>query len=295
MVPKTVLVVLISIMGATSAVAHKEKAAKKTKAVSAKQLFGKMTKAANVPARAYGSYARGCFAGGKQLAINGPAWQVMRLSRNRNWGTPRIVAYIEKLARDAKAKDGWPGLLVGDMSQPRGGPVPGHASHQLGLDTDIWLRPAPDRRLSAAERESLNSISVLSKDRKKINPDAWMPEHLKLLRRAVSYKEVGLIFVNPVIKRKLCKDAGKDRKWLRKVRPWRGHYSHFHVRLTCAKGDKECKNQPPIAAGDGCGADLARWFKPPKKKKKGFKFKFVPKPELTLANLPRACAKVLTQ
>jgi len=323
---KSILVVMALSLGITTTAAHKEEAkhkeggkatvktkakvktkgkvkakvkrtrkTKKAKAIPARVLFEKMTKAADVPPQSFGSYAKGCFAGGQQLAINGPAWQVMRLSRNRNWGTPRIVAYIEKFAADAKAKDGWPGLLIGDMSQPRGGPVGGHASHQLGLDTDIWLRSSPGRRLSLAERESLNSISVLTKNRKKINPDTWKPAYLKLYRRAVSYKEVGLIFVNPVIKRRLCKDAGKDRKWLRKVRPWRGHYSHFHVRLTCAKGDKQCKNQPKMAAGDGCGADLAKWFKPKKKKKKGFKFKFVPKREMTLANLPRACRRVLKQ
>ncbi len=316
---KSILVVVALSLSIITAAAHKEDAGagdgdkakvkskdkakttakvkknRKAKAVPARVLFEKMTKAADVPPQAFGSYAKGCFAGGQQLAINGPGWQVMRLSRNRNWGTPRIVAFIEKFAKDAKAKDGWPGLLIGDISQPRGGPVGGHASHQLGLDTDIWLRPSPDRRLSLAERESLNSISVLTKDRKEINPDIWNPAYLKLYRRAVSYKEVGLIFVNPVIKQRLCKEAGKDRKWLRKVRPWRGHYSHFHVRLTCAKGDKQCKNQPELAAGDGCGADLAKWFKPKKKKKKGFKFKFVPKRELTLANLPRACRRVLKQ
>jgi len=294
---KSLLVLLILSLSANGAIAHKKKnkTKPKIKAVPARMLFGKMTTAADVPPRAFGSYAKGCFAGGEQLAEDGPDWQVMRLSRNRNWGHPRIVAFIQQLAKDAKTLDGWPGLLVGDMSQPRGGPVPGHASHQLGLDADIWLLPVPEKRLSLSQREKISAISVLTKNKKEINPKTWKPEHLKLLRRAVSYKSVNRIFVNPVIKKRLCKDAGKNRKWLSKVRPWRGHYSHFHLRLNCPKGDKSCKVQPAPAAGDGCGADLAKWFKPPKKKKKGFKFKFVPKPELTLANLPRACKKVLTQ
>ena len=50
----------------------------------------------------------------------------------------------------------WPGFLVGDISQPRGGPMfTGHASHQIGLDADVWLTPMPDRTLSRAERESM--------------------------------------------------------------------------------------------------------------------------------------------
>jgi penicillin-insensitive murein endopeptidase len=44
------------------------------------------------------------------------------------------VEFIEELSKRA-AQNGWPGLLIGDMSQPRGGPMlNGHASHQVGLD-----------------------------------------------------------------------------------------------------------------------------------------------------------------
>ena len=74
-------------------------------------------------------------AGGAALPVDGPAWQVMRLSRNRNWGHPDLVALVERLAIEAKEKDGWNGLLVGDLAQPRGGPMlvrpcqpPGRAS-----------------------------------------------------------------------------------------------------------------------------------------------------------------------
>ena len=85
----------------------------------------------------------------KALPINGETWQVMRLSRNRNWAHPDLVALLERLAAKARKDAGWPGILVGDMSQPRGGPMlTGHASHQVGLDADIWLTPMPNRQLS---------------------------------------------------------------------------------------------------------------------------------------------------
>ena len=78
------------------------------------------------------------------IANDGPTWQAMRPSRNRRWGHPTMIALIEKLSRDAVA-DGWPGLLLGDISQPRGGPMlTGHASHQIGLDADIWFTPMPE-------------------------------------------------------------------------------------------------------------------------------------------------------
>ncbi len=128
----------------------------------AKILFSRVQGPAPLEARSIGFYSRGCFSGGTALPVDGPAWQAMRLSRNRNWGMPVLVDYIEKLAKDAKALDGWPGLLVGDLSQPRGGPLPsGHASHQIGLDVDIWLMPMPDRTLSADEREKTAATSFI--------------------------------------------------------------------------------------------------------------------------------------
>ncbi len=110
----------------------------------AKQAFGaeQLPMLAQQP-QSIGFYAKGCLAGAVALPTDGPNWQVMRLSRNRRWGHPRMIALLEKLSHDA-ARDGWPGLLVGDISQPRGGPMlTGHASHQVGLDADIWLTPMP--------------------------------------------------------------------------------------------------------------------------------------------------------
>ena len=57
----------------------------------ANEIFGAVTTPAPLAARAIGFYARGCLAGAVSLPINGPDWQVMRLSRNRNWGHPRLL------------------------------------------------------------------------------------------------------------------------------------------------------------------------------------------------------------
>src|SRR5262245_17234826 len=125
--------------------------------VPAKQLFGRKAAPAAMEARAIGFYSKGCLAGAVALPINGKTWQVMRLSRNRNWGHPKMVELLERLSEKG-AKVGWPGLLVGDMSQPRGGPMlTGHASHQVGLDADIWLTPMPDRELTRREREEMSA------------------------------------------------------------------------------------------------------------------------------------------
>lgn len=262
----------------------------------AKELFGRAAGPAAMEAQSIGFYARGCLAGGKELAIDGPAWQAMRLSRNRNWGHPRLVTLIERLATEAREHDGWPGLLVGDISQPRGGPMlTGHASHQVGLDADIWFTPMPDSRLSRKEREELSAISMLGPDKLSVDPSIWTDSHVRLVKRAASYPEVDRIFVHPAIKKALCAGAdkaGSDRSWLRTVRPYWGHHYHFHIRLGCPPDSASCKGQAAPPPGDGCGKELDDWLAliaaPPKPAKPS-----KPKPPLTLAQLPGQCRAVL--
>ena len=267
----------------------------------ARELFGAVSEPAPLAARAIGSYAKGCLAGGVSLPINGPDWQVMRTSRHRNWGTPRLLDYLERLASDARALDGWPGLLVGDMSQPRGGPMlTGHTSHQVGLDADIWLTPMPDRILSEQEREDMSAVSML-KDPFTVDPEFFTVLHVKLIKRAASYPQVARIFVHPAIKKALCQMApqvGKDRAWLGKVRPWWNHHYHFHVRLACPPGMEGCENQNAVSGDDGCGQELTNWYAMLKKSaiemaKPGVK-PWVGKPPLTMAQLPKECGTVLT-
>jgi penicillin-insensitive murein endopeptidase len=257
---------------------------------TAKQLFGHVATPTAGATRSIGGYAKGCLAGAVPLPLDGPNWQVMRLSRNRNWGNPELIAYLKKFSNDA-AKVGWPGLLIGDMSQPRGGPMPtGHASHQIGLDADIWFVPMPGRKLSPDERETMSAVSLLMTGRLSVDPAKWSGRFPRLLKQAVSYPEVERIFVSAAIKRELCQSAGTDRAWLRKLRPWWGHDDHFHVRLACPAGAAGCEGQEPVGPGDGCGAELDAWFKPPPPPPK---IPPKPKPELTLADLPAACSKVL--
>jgi len=237
---------------------------KSTKLPGARVLFSSVPGPAPLTARAIGFYSKGCLAGGVPLPLNGPDWQVMRLSRNRNWGSPQLVDYLERLASDARALDGWPGLLVGDMSQPRGGPMlTGHTSHQVGLDADIWLTPMPDHILTPQEREDMTAVSML-KDPLHVDPEKFTDKQIKLIRRAASYPQVARIFVHPAIKKALCERAaevGKDTSWLAKVRPWWNHHYHFHVRLSCPPGMIGCKNQPPVTGDTGCdGKELDNWY-----------------------------------
>jgi penicillin-insensitive murein endopeptidase len=261
----------------------------------AKVLFSKAEVPSPGPARPIGSYADGCMSGAEALPITGPHWQVMRLSRNRNWGQPELLSFIETFSADA-AKDGWNGLLVGDMAQPRGGPmITGHASHQIGLDVDIWLMPMPDHVLDHKQRETMAAQSLLVKGKRlTLDLRKWSPVDLRLYKRAASYPEVARIFASPAIKKELCAAAGTDRAWLRKIRPWYGHDDHMHVRLACPPGISGCIDQELPPPGDGCGADLAWWFRPPPPPPKHPVKPPPPPREKTLADLPAACRTVLT-
>jgi penicillin-insensitive murein DD-endopeptidase len=262
--------------------------------IGAKQLFARKLLPAAMPARVIGSYSAGCLAGAEQMPVNGDTWQVMRLSRNRNWGYPAMIALLKRLSVKAH-HDGWPGILVGDIGQPRGGPaLSGHASHQIGLDADIWLTPMPDHRLSREEREEMSVVMMVREDRLDIDPKVWTPSHVLVLRDAAQEPGVQRIFVNAAIKKALCREARGDRNWLSKIRPWYGHDYHFHIRMACPPGSTDCKGQKPQEGGEGCGADdLAYWFKPgvlhPEPPKEPPK----PNPGITMAALPAACRQVL--
>ncbi len=90
--------------------------------IAAKELFARKLLPAKGPAHVIGSYAKGCIGGAEQMPLNGDNWQVMRLSRNRSYGHPEMIALIKRLAAKARKDAGWPGILVGDIAQPRGGP-----------------------------------------------------------------------------------------------------------------------------------------------------------------------------
>jgi penicillin-insensitive murein DD-endopeptidase len=262
----------------------------------AKELFGRKLTPANLQTRSIGFYAKGCIAGARALPINGETWQVMRLSRNRMYGHAELIGLLERLATKVPKVSSWPGLLVGDISQARGGPMlTGHASHQVGLDADIWLTPMPKRELTRLEREEMSATDVVAHDRLDVDPKVWTRNHVAVIKAAAQEADVERIFVNAAIKKALCRDAGNgDRSWLSKVRPMYGHNYHFHIRIRCPAGSSQCESQDPPNYGEGCSAgDLAYWFsdavlhpKPPKTPPK-------PKPPMTLAQLPAACKQVL--
>ena len=233
-----------------------------------------------------GGYSHGCFTGGDSMPSEGRGYQVVRLSRNRYYGHPSLIQYLKDLA-DKVADEELGLMLVADMGQPRGGPMPGgHVSHQNGLDADIWL-PLNYKR-TKGKRDNLKSIAFADRKNFTLNRDVWTKGQARLIQLAAQDPRVARILVNPVIKIELCSMQWDDRSWLRKIRPWWKHHTHFHVRLHCPKGDSDCKPQGRPPAGDGCGTELASWR--PENRKKSGKSKKSSRPAQ-----PKRCKAVLKE
>lgn len=271
----------------------------------AAKLFAAQLQPTTGAAQPIGAYGRGCAAGNVELPETGPTWQVMRLSRDRSWGNPALVSYLEDLSL-AVTQFGWKGLYIGDLGNPRGGPmISGHASHQMGLDADVWFLPPGPLNLSRADREKIASIAVRTNDQLRVNEN-WNSSYREVLKAAASDPRVDRIFVAAAIKLEICKTAKpSDTKWLQRLRPEAGHQDHFHVRLKCPAGSALCLTQAPTVSdlsngGNGCDETLNYWVSdaylhPKPVKNPG------PKPphkkgprEFTMADLPQQCSAVLS-
>lgn len=223
----------------------------------ARDVFGAFRTPSHGPAVSIGYYSQGCAQGMVQMPDSGPSWQSMRLSRDRHWGHPVMIDFLTGLSRAAQ-QAGWQGLYIGDISQPRGGPMTsGHASHQIGLDADIWMLPPSSLGLSRQQRENISSVSVVAGNGLGLSQH-WNQGHFLIMRAAARDARVERILVDPVAKVAMCQMETGDRSWLRKVRPINNHDHHFHIRLSCPQGSI-CRRQDPPPAGDGC-AEAQEWI-----------------------------------
>ena len=222
------------------------------------------------PTQVIGGASNGCVGGAEALPEAGPGFVSVRRYRNRYYGHPELIRMLGDLGAAARAK-GLDLVMVGDLSQPRGGRMPSsHRSHQNGLDADIWFTLARTPAAAGRLMDDRDDPRSMVKPGGLFISDAWGPDQRFLLETAARHPKVDRIFVNPAIKRAVCQEVKGDRSWLRKLRPWFGHDAHFHLRLRCPPKSPQCHQQAPLPPGDGCGSDLAWWFSgearnPPKK------------------------------
>ncbi len=230
--------------------------------------------------RIIGAHGAACLIGAVQLPPEGTGYQAVDLERNRHFGHPELVDYIERLGQRVDAAGIGP-MLVGDMAQPRGGPMSyGHVSHQSGLDVDIWFRlDLP--QLERSEREGIDQPILVDESTGELDQSKWTHRQAELIRLAAQDPRVTRIFVDGAVKRDLCEREWEDRSWLQRIRPWPFHDEHLHVRLRCPEDATDCVDQPAPPAGEGCTAILP-----------------TPRPEAMSSpnrRLPAACNAVFSQ
>jgi penicillin-insensitive murein endopeptidase len=250
---------------------------------SSPQAWAKFAAPSDGPARAIGGYSNGCIEGAVALDTEGEGWRIAKPERNRRFGHPLLVGLIRDLGHALARLKAAP-LSVGDLGQPRGGPAPsGHASHQTGLDVDVWFLP-PDGK---------QTVSMIDASRKHASP-RFDDKMMRLVELAAADARVDRLFVHPALKQALCEKAGAARDWLRKVRPWWGHDDHFHVRLACPKDSPDCVAQSALPSGDGCG-ELAWWFDEKAQKERDEQHqKYGAKVGAAAPRLPTRCLELAT-
>ncbi|QJD59712.1 penicillin-insensitive murein endopeptidase [Pseudomonas sp. gcc21] len=201
--------------------------------------------------RIIGHHGGACLIGAQQLPEEGTGYQAVDLERRRHYGHPSLLDYIQVLGQRVE-EAGFGPILVGDMAQPRGGPMSyGHVSHQSGLDVDIWFRldlPALER----SRREKLDQPILVDPETGRMDPERWTDRHAQLIHLAAMDDRVARIFVDAAVKQDLCERSWEDRSWLRRIRPWPAHDEHLHVRLRCPENSAECVDQSAPPPGEGC-------------------------------------------
>ena len=144
------------------------------------QDWSTVTTPAPGPPQSIGFYSAGCIQGAQAMPFDGPGYEVIRLSRNRYWGQPSILNFIQVLAQQVRA-----------------------ASHQTGLDADIWFERQPGPPRPPEQREQPRLRSLVNADDTGIDDSVFTPQHVSLLRMAAEMPDLDRMFVNKFIKQRL--------------------------------------------------------------------------------------------
>jgi murein endopeptidase len=130
----------------------------------------------------------------------------------RRWGTDRLVRTVLRVVHRYRSENpGAPRVGIGDLSRPRGGDfAPLHASHQNGLDVDVYYP-----RLDRLQQKPWRARQV----------DRFLAQRLVDL---FVEARAGAVFVGP--------STGLTGP-RRVVQPLRYHDDHMHVRIRPRRSD----------------------------------------------------------
>ena len=219
-----------------------------------------------------------------------PNWQVMRLSRNRNWGHPTLIAFLKRFAPKAARASGWPGLLIGDhvaAARRANADRPCVASDRSRRRhlADAHARSRTDPRRArgdvgdrhGARRPSRRAARRLDRrtSRRRSAPRRWIP-------RCSAFSSTPRSSGRYAARRQASAGCARCARC--------GATITISIFGCSARTARNCRDQDPTPVGDGCDSSLAWWFTDevlhPKKSTKTW-------PPMTMAALPAACREVL--
>ena len=152
----------------------------------------KITQPIGGSAQSIGAFSNGCIVGAEALPLSAPGYQVMRTDQRRYFGHPDLVQFIQRLSNQVHNK-GMGTVLIGDMGMPAGGRFNGgHASHQTGLDVDIFLQ-LPQTRWTSSQLLKPQALDLVASDGKHVVPSLWSPQISQRYRQELdAHRETGL-------------------------------------------------------------------------------------------------------
>lgn len=204
-----------------------------------------------------GYYSEGTLVNGVNLPVTGPGYMRLFTHRNRGWGTQEMINMIIKSAGDMNRK--YPEmdrLQVGDISKKGGGAVNDlHSSHENGQDADLTYY-----RKNQVEQnpQYINGFAENMVINGRLSKNFDTARNWEFIKRLHEHGDVQRIFVDPVIKKELCRFARTKNELiryddiLRSLRVLDNHGDHMHVRLKCPPNARECISQEDPPAGTGC-------------------------------------------
>ncbi len=213
--------------------------------------------AQELPTEPIGYYSDGSLRHGQRLPDQGPGFMKLFLDRNRSFGAAEMINMITKAT--AGLNEAFPNLdrlQIGDIAKEGGGKVSDlHTSHQNGLDVDVTYF-----RLNHKEQapEHITGFSETMVTGGRISKNFDTPRVWEFLKKLHENGQVQRIFMDPVIKKEICrlarlkKEVVSFEEVLRSLRPYPGHADHMHIRLRCPLEAKECRAQEDPPAGSGC-------------------------------------------
>ncbi len=187
--------------------------------------------------------------------------RLLERHRERGWhyGADSMVALLERAAARVARRVLGARLTVGELSQRGGGNIPGHRSHENGLDADLgfYVRDDAGELATAPHFVPMSGAGRGWLDRERLTFDD--EANWRLVEALLTDPETPVqhVFVSDGLRRRLVRQArasGASAELVERVR-WmllqpghgpRAHRDHFHVRIYCPVGQRPaCEDRGP--------------------------------------------------